>query len=364
MTDHVLHLRDIVVRAAGKVILSAPDFAVTQRDVVALVGPNGAGKSTLLHVAALLRRPDQGTVAIQAQAATPENAAQLRRAISVVFQQPLLFNVSVLENAAAGVRFQGRPRAAATGTALTWLGRFGVAHLAQRRARGLSGGEAARVALARAFATSPTILMLDEPFSSLDAPTRAALLPDLRAMLRASGTAALLVTHDLADAFAVADRLALLDAGAILATGSAPALLANPATRRVAELLGIETILPVTVRRVGEHAVVVALSPDGPEVQVSVREGEFLPGSQATLTLPAAAARAIRPGSPCPADWNAIPGQVTDITTLPTGTRLRLTTPAPLTAWAAWDPRGCSWTVGDAALVTFSPDGAHLIPAR
>lgn len=364
MTQPALQLRDIVARASGRVILTVPHFSVAPHDVVALVGPNGAGKSTLLHVAALLRWPEQGTIEIQAQVATPRNAAQLRRAISVVFQQPLLFNLSALENAAAGLRFRGQTRGEATRLALAWLERFGVAHLAQRRARALSGGEAARVALARAFSTSPSILMLDEPFASLDAPTRASLLPDLRATLRASGSAALLVTHDLAEAFAVADRVALLDAGTILTTGGAAALLASPSSRRVAELLGIETILPVQVLHLAGHIATVALSPAGPDARVGVPAGVHAPGSSATLTLPAAAARATRSGSLHPAGWNTIPGRVVEVATLPSGTRLRIATPPLITAWAEWEPSGGSWQVGDHALVAFASDGAHLIPDR
>jgi tungstate transport system ATP-binding protein len=327
-----------------------------------LIGPNGAGKTTLLHVAALLRRPDAGTVTILGQRATAENAATLRRTLSVVFQDPLLFDVPVLANAAAGLRFQGYARKEAEARARSWLERFGVGRLAGRKARSLSGGEGSRVALARAFATEPALLLLDEPFSALDAPTRAALLPMLRERLRETDTAAVLVTHDLDEAFALGDRVAVMNAGKVVASGDAPGLVAHPPSMEVAALLGVETILPAIVRRVDDEYACVELRPAGPALRSRLRSGTSVsPGQFVTLTLPAGAATVLPPGAVGDDDWTQLPGTVREVTLLPTGTRLVVETPAPIVALPPWDASARRWSVGDRACVTLAPEAAHLI---
>jgi tungstate transport system ATP-binding protein len=363
MTAPVLRLDDIAVHAGGRLVLDVKTFTLAPGEIVALVGPNGAGKTTLLHVAALLRRPSAGVVAIRGERAKTGNAATLRRAISVVFQDPLLFDVSALANAAAGLRFQGCSRAEAERRAYRWLERFGVAHLAPRKARHLSGGEASRVALARAFATEPALLLLDEPFSPLDAPTRAALLPTLHQRIHETGAAAVLVTHDLDEALAFAGRLALMERGRIVATGAAHDLLARPPTRETAALLGIENLLPATVDHVGGECTLLALTPGAPLVRVQAPAAPSLyPGQRVTLTLPTAAARAIRPGEDAPHGWNQLPGAIASATPQSTGTRLLVETPAPVAALASW--QSPPWLTGDPAIVTFPPEAAHIIPDR
>ncbi|MDP9355249.1 MAG: ATP-binding cassette domain-containing protein, partial [Chloroflexota bacterium] len=136
-----------------RVVLEVPALEIGEGETLSLIGPNGAGKSTLLQLAALLRRPDAGEVLLRGERATRSSTARLRRRVAVVFQDPLLFDVGVLANVAAGLRFRGVARPEAEQTAAAWLTRFGVRHLADRNARALSGGEAQRVSLARAFAT-------------------------------------------------------------------------------------------------------------------------------------------------------------------------------------------------------------------
>jgi tungstate transport system ATP-binding protein len=183
------------------------------------MGPNGAGKSTLLHVAALLRWPETGDVWIDGERATRARARALRRHTAMVLQAPLLFDVSVLANAASGLRFRGVGRREAERRAVAWLERFGVAHLTRQNARRLSGGEARRVSLARAFAVEPEILLLDEPFAALDPQTREALVPELAKRLRETKTAAIIITHDPQEAFTLADRLLILEGGRIASLG-------------------------------------------------------------------------------------------------------------------------------------------------
>jgi tungstate transport system ATP-binding protein len=213
--DPVLRLCGVTVRYGQRVVLSLSELAVAPGEVLAIMGPNGAGKSTLLHVAALLRRPQDGQVWIAGERATRRTEGALRRRTAMVLQEPLLFEVSVLANAASGLRFRGVPRREAEHRARVWLEQFGIGHLAARNARTLSGGEAQRTSLARAFAVGPELLVLDEPFAALDPATRESLMPDLGARLRETQTAAVIVTHDATDALALADRLLVLVNGRI-----------------------------------------------------------------------------------------------------------------------------------------------------
>ena len=362
MTAPLLSLDNVVVRAGSRVLLDVETFRVAPGEIVAVIGPNGAGKTTLLHTAALLQPPNAGSVTILGTVATPASTVRLRRAVSVVFQDPLLFDIRVLGNAAAGLRFQGVSRAEAETRARTWLARFGVESLAGRKARGLSGGEASRVALARAFATEPALLLLDEPFSALDAPTRGSLLPALRDRLRETGAAAVLVTHDLDEAVAFADRLAVMAAGRIVADGFAADLIARPPSRQAAELLGVGTILQGENMRVDGDLARVTVRPCGPSMIVRARAPErLLAGQTVTLTLPDGAARVQKLDERCPPGWNCLPGVVREVRPLTFGARIVVETPAPVTASAPWEPAARRWSAGERVVVAFPSEAAHLI---
>jgi tungstate transport system ATP-binding protein len=232
--DVVLRLREIVVRRGERATLRVPEFEVRRGEIVTLAGPNGAGKSTLLQVAALLLKPESGEVWIGGELAQPKRAVALRRRIAMVFQSPLLFNVRVLENVTSGLSFRGVSRQEADIRGKAWLAKFGVEHLASRPARALSGGEAQRVALARVMAVDPILLLLDEPFGALDAPTRSAIVPDLVRNLRETGTAAIIVTHDFEEALALGDRLGIVLEGRIAQLDVPSTVLASPASEEVA----------------------------------------------------------------------------------------------------------------------------------
>jgi tungstate transport system ATP-binding protein len=225
-----------------------------------VIGPNGAGKSTLLRVLALLARPTRGRVRLHG--ATPETEAERlawRRRMACVFQEPLLCRGSVLYNARLACRLRGVPRAEADRRARDWLGHLGIAALADRSVDRLSGGEAQRVSLARAFATAPDLLFLDEPFAALDAPTREALLDDLGRLLAAAGTTTVLVTHDRAEAIRLGDRIAVLLEGRLAEVGSPERVFWSPVSEAVARFVGVENLLPGRVLSQGDGLVVVAV---------------------------------------------------------------------------------------------------------
>lgn len=243
MSGPILSLRDLYVTYDGQRVLEVPALDVRPQEVLAVIGPNGAGKSTLLQVMAGLRLPYRGTLRFREQVVRPGDLSYRRR-VALVLQVPVLLDASALSNATLGLRFRGSSRAAATARALVWLERLGVVHLAQRPARALSGGEAQRVSLARALALQPELLLLDEPFSALDAPTRAVLLDDLQRLLQETRTTTVFVTHDQDEALRLGDRIAVLLEGRIRQLDAPERVFAAPADAAVAAFVGVETILP------------------------------------------------------------------------------------------------------------------------
>jgi tungstate transport system ATP-binding protein len=242
--------RDLVVSHGNRVLLEVAGLEVAAGTTLAVLGPNGAGKSTLLRALAHLGGLNRtGDVLLDGHPAT---SSQLRAATAAVFQRPVLQRASVLDNAAAGLRLRGIARREAQQRARPWLRGLGVAHLADQHARTLSGGEAQRVAIARALAVEPRVLLLDEPFTGLDATSRADLIADLRTVLRRLGAAVLLVTHDREEALALADRTALLIAGRLRQLGETAHVLEAPADADCASLLGYTTRLAPDLTGCGE----------------------------------------------------------------------------------------------------------------
>jgi len=211
----MLELRHIHQRYADQPLLQDVSLQVAASEVVALLGPSGSGKSTLLGIAAGLQAPDAGSVWFDGQDIT--TLAPERRGFALMFQDFALFpHLNVLDNVAFGLVEQRHSRRQAREQAAQMLELFGLAALAQRRVWNLSGGEQQRVALARALITQPRVLLLDEPFSALDADLRVAMRGEFRARIQAAGMAALLVTHDEQEARAMADRAVRLVDGRLL----------------------------------------------------------------------------------------------------------------------------------------------------
>ncbi|ABZ82954.1 abc transporter, ATP-binding protein [Heliomicrobium modesticaldum Ice1] len=247
-------------------------------EITAIIGPNGAGKSTLLKVLHGLEKPTAGTVCFRGQSLGGRDLLELRRRMAMVFQSPCLFQTTVYENIAAGLRIRKFRRSEIDPIVRRWAARFGVEPLLERQARHLSGGEAQRVALARALACGPELFLLDEPFASLDPPTREALCRELRAVIKEEGITAVVVTHVMEEVFLLADRAVMLSAGRVVQDGTPEELLARPANSEVADFVGKRRILlGRVVARTGEM------------VEVATPEGRFrLPaaaGGEGTFLL-------------------------------------------------------------------------------
>jgi tungstate transport system ATP-binding protein len=239
----LLEARDLKVARGGSHVLEIPSFILHERETVALIGPNGAGKSSLMLTLASLLEPVSGRILFRNEVIPTGSAATgYRRRIAMVFQEPLLFDTTVFGNVAAGLKIRGIAAGEIRERVNNTLRQFRIAHLAERSARKLSGGEAQRTSLARAFATRPELILLDEPFVALDPPTRQALTDDLEQVLRESGSAAILSTHDQAEALRLADRLMVMNNGIIVQSGPPSEVMNQPATEFVAAFVGMENI--------------------------------------------------------------------------------------------------------------------------
>ncbi len=233
------------------------------------------------------------------------------RPIGFVFQNYLLFDhMSVLENVAYGLRARRTPKADARRAARDWLDRVGLGEYADQRPAALSGGQAQRAALARALATSPRLLLLDEPLAALDAGTRATVRRDLRHYLETFDGMRLLVTHDPVDAYALADRVAILDAGRIVQVGTLADVTAHPRSRYVADLVGVNLVA-------GNVADGVLTTNSGATVVIA----DALPGPSFATIRPHSIAlvRGVVSGSSARNSWT---GTITDIDRL--GDRVRV----------------------------------------
>lgn len=233
--DNILSVKDVCWTVDGRTILDIPAFELGRGDVVSLFGSNGAGKSSLLKIMALLERPTSGEIFIDS-CRVEKDLLSFRRRMSFIFQEPLLLSTSVYGNIAQGLRFRGFSKGAIEEKVSFWMEKFRISHLAGRSSRKLSGGEAQRVNLARAFAVDPEIMFLDEPFTALDLPTRIQLTGEIHGIIKERGISAVFVTHDPEEIAVFSDRVCVLDGGRIIKSGQPHNIFDMPAGRKTALL--------------------------------------------------------------------------------------------------------------------------------
>jgi molybdate transport system ATP-binding protein len=316
-------------------------------EAVALVGPSGAGKTTLLRAVAGLLAPERGAVAVGGETwldtASGVSLPPERRSVGLVFQEYALFpHMTVGEN----VAYAGRARAAEL------LERFGLAPVARARPGELSGGERQRVALARALARDPRVLLLDEPLAALDTQTRAALRAELGERLRELRLPTLLVTHDYADAAALADRIGVLVEGRIVQLGTAAELVAAPASPFVADFTGVN-FLRGAARR----------GPDG-LTEVRLQDGSTIystdPGRGPVGVVVFPWEVTLARSAPADSARNHVHGRVRALT--PVGNRVRVRV-GPLTAEVtAASADQLALRPGEEVVATFKAAGTRLVP--
>jgi len=240
----MLQLDSVTVRFGPHVALNDVTLDVAEHEIVSVLGPSGSGKSTLLRVVAGLQ-PSAGRVLLDGAdvSAVPPH----RRGVGLMFQDHALFpQRDVAGNVAFGPRMHGQRDTA--GRVEELLALVGLAGAGARAVTTLSGGEQQRVALARALAPEPRVLMLDEPLGQLDRTLRERLVVELRQLFTRLGTTVLAVTHDQGEAFALSDRVVVMDAGRIAQVGTAQAVWSQPASAFVARFLGFENVVAAVVR--------------------------------------------------------------------------------------------------------------------
>jgi iron(III) transport system ATP-binding protein len=249
-----LQLDNVSVRypnaSAQRAAVDAVTLALQPGQIGVLIGPSGCGKTSLLRAVAGLERPSQGRISIDgavlSDAATGVHLAPEARRIGMVFQDYALFpHLSVADNIAFGIHHL--PSAQRRARVQEVLDLVGLAHAAKRAPHQLSGGQQQRIALARALAPAPRLLLLDEPFSSLDVDLRERLAQEIRAILKQAATTALFVTHDQLEAFAVGDVIGVMDQGALAQWDDAYTLYHRPATRFVADFIGHGVFTPAQI---------------------------------------------------------------------------------------------------------------------
>ena len=238
----VVELRN-VSKAYGRAGVEPMDLGLGRGEIVCLLGPSGCGKTTTLRIIAGFVQPDAGTVLISGEDVT--GTPPYRRDIGIVFQSYALFpHLSVAENIAFGLENLGRPQSEIRSTVAEMIELVELQGLSDRRPKQLSGGQQHRVALARALALKPAVLLLDEPFSNLDSQLRTRMQTEVAALLRRVAITTLLVTHDQGEAFAVADRVVVMSAGRVEQIGTPEQIYTRPASRFVAEFVGTCTLVP------------------------------------------------------------------------------------------------------------------------
>jgi sulfate transport system ATP-binding protein len=284
-----IRARDVTKSFGDRGVLRGVDLHVPSGGIVALLGPSGCGKTTLLRILAGLEAPDTGTVLFEGRdvgAVHPRS-----RGVGFVFQHYALFShMSVFENVAFGLRVRPRrerpARAEITRRVRELLALVRIEDVASLRPTQLSGGQRQRVALARALAVEPRVLLLDEPFSALDAAVRKDLRRWLRRLHDELGVTSVLVTHDQAEAIEVADRVAVMNEGRVEQAGPASELYAHPASAFVAGFLGESNVLTGRVEggrlRVGGWSLDPSGGRDGAAARVFVRPHELEVSSEAT----------------------------------------------------------------------------------
>jgi len=249
MSAHLV-LQDIAIRYANKTIVENISFALEEGEIGCLLGPSGCGKTTLLRTIAGFERPTHGKITLRGnEVASPSLLVPPeKRRVGMVFQDYALFpHLTIEQNIAFGLNKQSKREQQQRVDALLTL--IGLPHTKKRYPHQLSGGQQQRIALARALAPKPDILLLDEPFSNLDVALREHLVHDVRQLIKSEKVTAILVTHDQQEAFATSDKIALLNDGKLIQWGSADELYDQPNSVFSASFIGQGALIKGVIKK-------------------------------------------------------------------------------------------------------------------
>lgn len=359
--DYVLELAGLKIRRGGVPILEVPSFSLRENDFVSLIGPNGAGKTTLLLAIMGLIPAQSGTVRYRgAEITSGASQLALRRKIAMVLQEPLLFDSTVYDNVASGLKIRGVGRQELRDRVMAYLERFKLADLASRSARKLSGGEARRVSLARAFAVEPEMIFFDEPFANLDLPTRQALTEDMDRVIREKGIAAILVTHDQSEALRLSNRVVVVNSGRIVQDGTPASVMNAPVNEFIANFVGMETILEAVVLANREQQMTLRVG--GHEIDAI---GDQQPGEAAYCCIRPENVTVSTDPPHSTSARNVYPAQIVETASLGPLLRLRLDCGFSLTAYVTRESyASLGLTQGTRVYASFKASSVHPITKR
>lgn len=332
MAEHapILEVKNLEVNRGGAVLVRVPSLFIHEGEILSLIGPNGAGKTTLLQTLSYLLKPFQGEILFRGnRIGTNHSVLEYRRRLAMVFQEPLLFDTTVFNNVASGLKIRGVKRNEIRDRVMEELEQFGISQLSYRSARTLSGGEAQRTSLARAFVLRPEILFLDEPFSSLDPPTRESLIEDLDHILQKTRTTALFATHDRLESLRLSDRVAVMNGGQIIQIGSPEEVANRPVSEFVASFMGVETILTGKVAKRNGGTIIVSV--EGQEIEAV---GDAHLGEKVVLCIrPENVTLSVRPSPEGTSARNVFLGKIVKIVSLGLYQKIHLQCGFPLVAY-------------------------------
>lgn len=267
-----IKIRNLKLDFPGRLNLFVEELLIEEGRIFTIIGPNGAGKSTFLNIMALFQKPDNGTVEIWGEnVLNLKNKLAFRRKISFLFSQPYLLNETVYNNIALPLRLR---RLHDTKAVDEMLDLFKIGHLRAYRANTLSKGQMHRVALARAFVSRPKLLLLDEPFLSLDPRYKETLMSQLRSIIHAQGTTVIFITQDQVEALSLADDLAVMKDGRVLQQGNPEDIFTKPASKEVADFVGVETVIECVIIRKEDNLCFVKVRDKVLEVVSVCNEGD------------------------------------------------------------------------------------------
>jgi tungstate transport system ATP-binding protein len=357
----LLEARDLHVSLGGHAVLDVPSLLVSKGEVLVMIGPNGSGKTTLLLTLSLLITPDSGTVLYDGVAiGNDADRLRLRRRHAVVFQEPLLLSSSVRDNVSLGLRLRGVSSDDTKTRTHRWLERFGIAGLAERQANKLSGGEAKRASLARAFVLEPDVLFLDEPFNGLDSPTRQALIEDFESVLRETGVTTIMVTHERNEALALAHGVIVLMDGKVRQAGRPSEVFSAPVDEQVANFVESGNVLDGVVS--DQCGGIARIDIGGRQIEVvskvdaGTKAAVSLPYDAVTIDLP-------RQGIQETSARNRVPGTVARLFSL--GSQVRVTVDCGFSLVALITARSrddMNLEIGTPVIVSFKASSVHVIP--